>query len=155
MTNTRRWLRRCAPTHYALAIAICTPAVAQNAELEAFQAGRVNTFSSKGHPKAAGLDATFGLPPGWAPTKDDVSNFVVNFENANAEAYCTFAVVDLRRHFDRADAERSFTDSEMRGLVPAQANIMDVRRFNLNGLPAGKISFAVDQVANGETKHLT
>jgi hypothetical protein len=155
MTNTRRWLRRCAPTHFALAIAICTPALAQNEELKAFQAGRVNTFSSKGHPKAAGLDATFAIPPGWAPTKDGGSNFVVNFQNASAEAYCTFAVVDMGRHFDRAEAERSFIDSGMRGLVPAQANILDVRSFNLNGLPAGKISFAVDQVANGETQHLT
>ena len=138
----------------ALMIFTGTPAVAQQADLQAFQAGRFITFSSKGHPKAAGLDASFAIPPGWAPT-DASPNFVVNFQNASGEAYCTFAVVDMGRNFARTEAEQSFNGVGMKALVPAQAKVLEVGSITLNGLYAGKISFTVDQDVNGKTQHLT
>jgi hypothetical protein len=139
----------------AMVLATYTPAHAQQAELQALEAGRFNTFSSKGHPNAAGLDASFRVPRGWAPTEDASPDVVVNFQSASADAYCTFGVVNVGQPFDRAEAELSFTATGLRHFVPPRANILDVQSMTLNGRPAGKIWFTADQSVGGETQHLT
>lgn len=121
------------------------PAFAQETELQDFITGKINTFSSKGHPKAAGLDLSFKVPSGWTPSDGNREHVVVNFHNSDASAYCNLLIINTGQELSRAEAAETFTTNGLREIAPPGTTVIQTQPTTLDGLPGGRIIYSLNQ----------
>lgn len=121
------------------------PALAQQDDALAFRNGRTNVFTSKGHPKAEGLEVTFKVPLGWTPREGNRPHVVVNFDNSERTVNCSLLIIDTKEKLSRLDAIETFSPNGLRELAPLGAVVHDTQSTNIDGLPAGQMIYTLSQ----------
>ena len=106
-----------------------------------------STFSTKGHPKANGLNLTIAYPRGWV-AKEGVRPHVVQTlinEGSPALENAMILVNDLGFAKGTTLTEKEMLEalapSELRKALPAGATLLSVQTTRIEGIPAGSLEY--------------
>jgi hypothetical protein len=125
------------------------PRFSKNPELE-LTSGWKQTFRTKGHPKAKGVDFSISFPASWSRREGYRPNIIQVFQN-NAglgPVMCNLVVKTIPLPADyepeNDELEAFFQPKELAGMIPDGSTFIEAKKITLEGLPAGMIIF--DQV---------
>jgi len=105
------------------------------------------TFRTKGHPKAKGVDVSFTLPASWSRREAARPNIVQLFrsEAGHGLIVCNILVKDLGLPPDLAfgedDVKESLQPDTLRQMVPPGGTFLDAAALVLDGSPAGMLIY--------------
>lgn len=106
-----------------------------------------STFSTKGHPKANGLNMTFSYPRGWVAkegVRPHVVQFFVNEKSPTLES-AMIIVNDLALEEGSAFSEKEMLEllapPANRKTLPAGATLVSVQTTKIEGIPAGSLEY--------------
>lgn len=114
-----------------------------------FLDGNRITFSTKGHPKAKGVNFTIAYPNSWAAAAGERPNIVQKFVSEGGRGLEMVMIVtkDLALPpgtvLTNSDLKEIFAPSELRGMLPDGAVLVDARSTEIEGMPAGILEYTI------------
>jgi len=121
------------------------PRFIQSPEQEIYS-GWKQTFRTKDHPKAKGVDFSVSFPASWSNREGQRPNIIQFFRSENGNGYLTGNLmvqnIPLPDGYtpDREEIEEMFSE-ELDDMIPEGANLIESRQLVLEGLPTGLIIF--------------
>jgi hypothetical protein len=113
---------------------------AERPELE-FAEGWRQTFTTRGHPKAKGVDLTVSLPASWQSREGARPNVIqaFDFQLERGHVGCSIMVKQLPQAPTKEEAEAFFLPEEMKEMLPDGATFVEAKQMVLDGSPAGML----------------
>lgn len=114
-----------------------------------FLEGNRTTFSTKGHPKAKGVNFTIVYPKSWAAEEGERPNVVQKFvsEGGHGREMATILTKELPLPpgtvVTNEDMKELFAPSELRGMLPDGAVFVDARSTEIEATPAGILEYTI------------
>lgn len=109
--------------------------------------GWKNTYRTKDHPKAKGVDFSISLPSRWYQREGNRPNIIQFFrsDGGHGPAICNLMVKDLPLpegyEITRSELEEFFAPSELKGMIPDGVTLIEAQSIVMEGMPAGKMVF--------------
>ncbi len=116
-------------------------------DVRQFRDGGRKTFSSKGNPKAKGVNFTISYPQSWLASDAERPNIVQKFVSDGGRGLASMMILvnDLGLPpgtvLTVEDQREMFSESEMRSSVPPGATFLDGGLTQIEGIPAGSLDF--------------
>jgi hypothetical protein len=140
--------------HLLLVIVILTFASNQSAALSAdptreFLDGNRGSFSTKGHPKAKGVNFTIAYPSSWAAAEGDRPNVVQKFVSNGGRGLESVVIITKELPLPagtvltKQDLRDLFTLEELREGVPDGALFVGAKSTEIEGIPAGILEYVI------------
>lgn len=108
-----------------------------------FAAGYTGTFSSKGHPKAKGVELTFRYPLSWKQLEADRPNIVQKWTSDGGHGTDIF-MLQIRKFPDPPtpqESEELFTESFAKEMFEVGGKVLSYTTGRLEKLPLGIVHF--------------
>ena len=118
------------------------PRYSQNPALE-LSDGWKQTYRTKGHPKAKGVDFSISVPASWSKREGNRPNIIQVFRSGvgHGPIMCTLMVksIPLPKGYvpTREELKEFFQPSELKGMVPDGGKFVSAQSIVLEGSPAG------------------
>ena len=109
--------------------------------------GWKQTFRTKGHAKAKGVDVSISLPASWSKREGNRPNIVQVFRSGagHGPVMCNLMVktLPLPEGYELTTAELNefFQPTELKGMLPEGTEFIDAKEIALEGSPAGMMVF--------------
>jgi hypothetical protein len=109
--------------------------------------GWKQTFRTKGHAKAKGVDVSISLPASWSKREGNRPNIVQVFRSGagHGPIMCNLMVKTLPLPAGykptTAELKELFQPAELKGMLPDGAMFIDAKEIALEGSPAGMLVF--------------
>lgn len=121
------------------------PCVAQTNPATEFTSGGKQKFSTKGNPKAKGVDLSLEYPKSWRAIDGDRPNIVQKFVSDSGRGL-EFATISVRAlpagvTPTKDDIDETFSPEGLKDMVPAGARIVESKRTKIDGQPAGYCAY--------------
>lgn len=120
------------------------PRFSKNPEFE-MSNGWKQTFRTKGHPKAKGVDFSISFPASWSRREGYRPNIIQVFESSagHGPISCNLMVKTLPLpagyKITKEELKESFQPNELKGMIPDGSTFIDAKEIVLEGLPAGML----------------
>lgn len=107
--------------------------------------GWKQTFQSKGHPKANGVDIAVSFPASWSKREGNRPNILQFFRSCagHGPIMCSILVRDLPYPKDYKpnveDLKETFQPNQLKDTIPVGATFIEAKSIVLEGAPAGMI----------------
>lgn len=117
---------------------------ARNPELE-LSAGWKQTFRTKDHQKAKGVDFSVSLPASWSKREGNRPNIIQVFQSSAGHGLimCNLMVktLPLPEGYKptKEELKEFFQPNELKGMIPDGGTFIDAKEIVLEGLPAGML----------------
>ncbi len=117
--------------------------------LHEFQSGARSTFSTRGHPKAKGVEFQLAYPRSWKAEEGERPNVVQKFSvsrNSSREqptAMATILIHSIPEPCSETEARAFFASTEFKEMLPPGAILHDARPTVIEQLPAGILEFTM------------
>jgi len=117
---------------------------AKNPELE-LSTGWKQTFRTKGHQKAKGVDFSISLPASWSKREGYRPNIIQVFQSSAGHGLimCNLMVETLPLPAGykptKEELKEFFQPKELKGMIPDGSTFIDAKEIVLEGLPAGML----------------
>jgi hypothetical protein len=127
-----------------------TPLCAQQAEVSAFS--KALNFSTKGHPKANGLNLTLKYPRTWVLREGNRPHMVQAFVDGRPPGVerCLLGIRDMGRVMSDSDVKEALAPTMLRSFVPAGSDILSLTPTTLDGQPAAVVTVRYTQSSAGQ-----
>lgn len=109
--------------------------------------GWKQTFSTKGHAKAKGVDVSISVPASWNKREGNRPNVVQVFRSGagHGAVGCNILIKTLPIPADyeitKAELNEIFQPNELKGMIPDGAKYLEAKEIALEGAPAGMLIF--------------
>lgn len=124
--------------------------LAQSAEpAREFLDGSRTTFSTKGHPKAKGVNFTVAYPNSWAAAEGERPNIVQKFVSEGGGGLEMAMIITKELPLPPGtvltndDLKELFAPSELRGMLPDGAVFVDALSTEIEATPAGILEYTM------------
>lgn len=124
--------------------------LAQSAEpAREFLDGSRTTFSTKGHPKAKGVNFTIAYPNSWVAAEGERPNIVQKFVSEGGRGLEMAMIITKALPLppgtvlNDEDLKELFAPSELRGMLPDGAVFVDARSTEIEATPAGILEYTM------------
>jgi len=120
------------------------PRLAENPGLE-LSSGWKQTFRTKGHPKAKGVDLSISFPASWSRREGHRPNIIQFFQSGAGYGpiMCNLMVKDIplpRGHkLSKKELQEFFQPNVLKDIVPEGGTFIDAKSIVLEGAPAGML----------------
>lgn len=120
------------------------PRFAENPGLE-LSAGWKQTFRTKGHPKAKGVDFSISFPASWSRREGYRPNIIQFFQSGAGYGpiMCNLMVKDIPLpggyKLKKKELQEFFQPNELKDMVPEGGTFIDAKSIVLEGDPAGML----------------
>lgn len=107
--------------------------------------GWKQTFCTKGHPKAKGVDFSISFPASWSKREGNRPNIIQVFQSGagHGPIMCNLMVKNLPFPAGykptTEELKEFFQPSELRGMIPDGGTFVDAKELVLEGAPAGML----------------
>ena len=114
-----------------------------------FLEGSRTTFSTEGHAKANGLNFTIAYPNSWAAAEGERPNIVQKFVSEGGRGLEMAMIVTKELPLPpgtvltNEDLKELFVPSELRGMLPPGAILVDARSTQIEAEPAGILEYTM------------
>lgn len=114
-----------------------------------FLDGSRTTFSTKGHPKAKGANFTIAYPNSWAAAEGERPNIVQKFVSEGGRGLEMAMIITKELPLPpgtvltNEDLKELLAPSELRGMLPAGAVLVDARSTEIEATPAGIVEYTM------------
>lgn len=114
-----------------------------------FLAGHRTTFSTKGHPKAGGVDLSIAYPNSWAAAEGERPHIVQKFVSEGGHGLESVMIIAQELPLPpgtvitEQEQKDLFSPSELRDMLPAGATIVDAQSTQSEGAPAGIMEYTM------------
>lgn len=114
-----------------------------------FLSGHKAVFSTEGHPKAMGVNLSMAYPSSWAAKEGERPHIVQKMvsEGGHGGEVVVILVGDLPLPPGvvptTAEIREMFAPSELRGMLPDGAVLIDAQPTKIEGIPAGTLEFTM------------
>jgi hypothetical protein len=138
------------PENIRTALLSAHPRYAKNSAAELSE-GWKQTFRTKDHPKAKGLDFAISLPASWSKREGNRPNIIQFFQSGGGHGPLMCAIMAKTfplppgSQLTRKELEEFFRPEELKDLVPEKATFVSAKPLVLEGMPAGLL--IADQAA--------
>lgn len=132
------------PESILAALLSAHPRFSENPALE-LSNGWKQTFRTKGHPKAKGVDFSISFPFSWSKQEGNRPNIIQFFRSGmgHGPAACDLMVKDIPLSAGYRPTEDElkefFQPNELKGMVPDGGTFIDAKSIVLEGAPAGML----------------
>ena len=126
------------------------PRYSKNPALELFD-GWKQTFRTKGHPKAKGVDFSISVPVSWSKREGNRPNIIQVFRSGSGHGpiVCSLMVRTIPLPTDYAPTKQElkefFQPGELKGMVPDGGKFVTAQEIVLDGEPAGMLVCDITQ----------
>jgi hypothetical protein len=134
----------------ALLMSMSNHSIAQPADpAREFLDGYHNTFSTKGHPKAKGVNFTIAYPSSWAAAEGERPNIVQKFVSDGGRGLESAMIITKEfplpagTVLTKQDLRDLFTLSELHGMLPDGAVFVGGKSTEIEGIPAGILEYVI------------
>lgn len=114
-----------------------------------YVSGNRTTFSTKDHPKAKGVHFTIAYPSSWSREEGERPNIVQKFVSEGGRGLESVMIItkDLPLSpgtvISEQDQKEFFSPSELRGMLPKGATLVDAQATSVDGTPAGVLEYTL------------
>jgi hypothetical protein len=148
-------------TTIALLLAISLPAFGDApSTVREFLDGHRTTFSTKGHPKANGVNFTIAYPNGWKAAEGERPNIVQKIVSEGGRGLEMVMIIAKElplppgTSVTKQDQEELFTPSELRGILPPGATFVDAKSTAVEANPAGILEYTMRADSAGQSIYM-
>ena len=120
---------------------------AQPSSWSEFMGGRRASYSTKGNPKAKGVEVSFEYPSSWGGADGKRPNILyqVTSEQGKGLDLCNLGVKDIPvapgQSFSKADIEELFDPSDLNWVLGGAGTLTAGKRTTIDGQPAAQVQF--------------
>jgi hypothetical protein len=111
---------------------------AASPEAKQFEEGEKATFSSAGHPKAAGIALTLSYPKDWTPMEDTGKNLVTQLISPKGSTLAV-GIHPMSVKPTEADRKAVLGAELLKKMVAKEAKLLSTTTADLGGIPAGVV----------------
>ena len=132
------------PESIRAALLSAHPRFANNSGLEISE-GWKQTFRTKDHPKAKGVDFSLSLPASWSKREGSRPNIIQNFQSGagHGPIMCSLMVKDMPLPAgykpSPEELKEFFQPNELKDMIPDGGTFIDAKYIVLDGSPAGML----------------
>lgn len=137
------------PESVLAALLSAHPRFSKNPALELW-AGWRQTFRTRGHPKAKGVDFSISLPASWSKREGHRPNIIQFFQSGagHGPIMCSLGVKNIPLpagyKFSKDELKEFFQPNELKDIVPDGGTLIDAKYIVLDNTPAGMLIY--DQI---------
>lgn len=120
---------------------------AQTSSWSEFMGGQRASYSTKGNPKAKGIEVSFEYPSSWggADGKRPNTLYQVTSEHGKGLDLCNLGIKDIPvapgQTFSKADIDELFDPADLNWFLAGAATLSAGKRTNIDGQQAAQIQF--------------
>lgn len=137
---------------------VSTQAYSQNTISDAAKEmldGRVNKFSTKGHPKSKDAAFTIKFPASWVAKDGERPNIVQKFVSENghgsAMAVITTSAVPPEESLTKASINEAVSSESLKEMLPEGARLINAQTTKIENEPAGILEYSARVERVGQT----
>ncbi len=116
-----------------------------NVPEQEFVSGHVQTYSTKGHPKANGSDWSIKVPTSWRSQEATASSIIQKFISKDGEGIESIMLsvsnLPLGSSLSKKDIDDLFTESEAKDMIPDNVKFLSFEKMTFNGISGGVIYY--------------